>query len=208
MILNLVTEDQAIKREQEKSDRVNKRSGSRIDIKKGETVSSIIANARRLVEEKLKNYKNMTNLVTTKEGLYEFFNEVEENAEIAIDTETTGLNTYEDELVGICLYNGKHAVYVPLNHKSAIYRTRLDNSLQMSVQDVKAVMKDIFNRHYKWIYHNAKFDLSVLRTFFGYPVSDPYWDTLIAAYLLDQDEDHGLKALYNKYVAVEDERSQ
>lgn len=34
---------------------------------------------------------------------------------------------------------------------------------------------------------------------------DPYWDTMICAQLLCQDEDHNLKYLYNKYIAVEDE---
>ena len=34
---------------------------------------------------------------------------------------------------------------------------------------------------------------------------EPYWDTLIISFLFNQSEDHGLKALYNKYIAVEDE---
>lgn len=33
----------------------------------------------------------------------------------------------------------------------------------------------------------------------------PYWDTLIGGYIIDQDEDHSLKALYNHYIATEDE---
>ena len=40
--------------------------------------------------------------------------------------------------------------------------------------ELKDKRKDI-----KWIYHNAKFDLGVLRTFLGVPMPDPYWDTLI-----------------------------
>lgn len=33
----------------------------------------------------------------------------------------------------------------------------------------------------------------------------PYWDTLIAGFIINSEEEHGLKALYNKYIAVEDE---
>ena len=33
----------------------------------------------------------------------------------------------------------------------------------------------------------------------------PYWDTLIAANIIEQDSDHGLKALYNQFIAEEDE---
>ena len=47
--------------------------------------------------------------------------------------------------------------------------------------------------------------MAVLRTFFGYPLPDPYWDTMLAAYLFDQDEEHSLKFQYNKYIATEDE---
>lgn len=34
---------------------------------------------------------------------------------------------------------------------------------------------------------------------------DPWWDTLVVSFLFNQSEEHGLKALYNKYIAVEDE---
>lgn len=34
---------------------------------------------------------------------------------------------------------------------------------------------------------------------------DPYWDTMLAAYLFNQDEEHSLKYQYNQYIAVEDE---
>ena len=34
---------------------------------------------------------------------------------------------------------------------------------------------------------------------------DPYWDTMIAACLFNQDEEHTLKYQYNKYIAEEDE---
>lgn len=71
----------------------------------------------------------------------------------------------------------------------------------------KVEVEDIvlFLYKYKNNYHNAKFDLGVLRTFFGYQVPDPYWDTMLAAYLFEQDEEHSLKFQYNKYIATEDE---
>ena len=69
------------------------------------------------------------------------------------------------------------------------------------VEDIVFSYRNIMLKNY----HNAKFDLGVLRTFFGYPIPDPYWDTMIAANLLFQDEEHSLKYLYNKYVATEEE---
>ena len=81
---------------------------------------------------------------------------------------------------------------------------RLNN--QIKPEKIKEIFGDVFkNRTFKWVYHNAKFDLAVLRTFFGYPLPDPHWDTMLAAYLFDQDEEHSLKYQYNKYIATEDE---
>ena len=87
----------------------------------------------------------------------------------------------------------------------ALEKAKID-SWQKQMRLVKKVFKnDIFNDKFKWVYHNAKFDLPVLYNFLGFQMPAPYWDTLIVAYVLDQNEDHGLKALYNKYIAEEDE---
>ena len=101
---------------------------------------------------------------------------------------------YTDELVGISLCNGKDSIYIPINHKSAIYKTKVPG--QLSPEVIKEVFGDIFkNKHYRYVFHNAKFDLAVLRTFFGYPLPDPYWDTMLLAYLFNQNEDHNLGIL-------------
>lgn len=116
------------------------------------------------------------------------------------------LDTYLDKLVGVCLSNGKQSIYVPLNHKSATYNDRLKDDIQMNPDKFKELfLKILENRTFKWIFHNAKFDLSVLRTFLGKPMPDPYWDTMLAAYLFNQEEEHSLKYQFNQYVATEDE---
>ena len=95
---------------------------------------------------------------------------------------------------------------MPLNHKSAMFNVLLTYDVQMSPIKFKELFDEILNtRVFKWIFHNAKFDLAVLRTFLGHKMPDPFWDTMLAGQLLYQDEEHSLKYLYNKYVAVEDE---
>lgn len=81
------------------------KSGSQIKLKKGDTIESLTATAKRLVEEKLGKYKEMSRCVTNVEDLQSFFDETPENSYMAIDTETTGLNTFVDTLVGVCLCN-------------------------------------------------------------------------------------------------------
>lgn len=172
-------------------------------LSKGETLDTLIIAARKIVEEKLGKYKETSKCVLEASELQRFFETTPDNGIMAIDTETTGLNTFTDKLVGISVCNGRECLYIPINHISTV-TGRLKN--QISPDTIKEILGNVFdNRKFKWVYHNAKFDLAVLRTFLGYKMPDPYWDTMLAATLFDQDEDHGLKALYNKYVAIEDE---
>lgn len=156
----------------------NKPTSSSIKLKKGQTIDDLIIAARKMVEEKLSNYKDTSKCITTIEDLTKFFNDTPNNSIVGIDTETTGLNFLTDELVGISLCNGVDAIYIPINHKSSVFHTRLNN--QISPDDIKVLFKNIFNtKSYKWVYHNAKFDLAVLRTFLNCPMPDPYWDTML-----------------------------
>lgn len=175
-----------------------------IKLKKGETLDTLIEAARKLVESKLAKYKDTSKCVLQEEQLIQFFKDTPDGGIIGIDTETTGLNVLTDKIVGLSVCNGKDALYVPLNHISVVTKQRL--SSQMNLDRVKEIFKEVFEtRNFKWVYHNAKFDLGVLRTFFGYQLPEPYWDTMLAAYLFDQDEEHSLKFQYNKYIATEDE---
>ena len=62
------------------------------------------------------------------------------------------LDTYIDELVGVCLCNGNQSIYVPLNHKSPIMRERLSDDLQMNVEKFKELfLKILENRTFKWV---------------------------------------------------------
>lgn len=90
------------------------------------------------------------------------------------------LDTYLDKLVGVCLCNGKESIYVPLNHISALDKQRIN--LQIPLDEFKEMFIKLINeRQFKWIYHNAKFDLSVLRTFLGCKMPEPFWDTMLGA---------------------------
>ncbi|WP_304393280.1 hypothetical protein, partial [uncultured Clostridium sp.] len=93
-------------------------------------------------------------------------------------------------------------IYIPLNHSSYVYGGRTMG--QLEVNDVAEIFKK-YKDTKKWVYHNGKFDHNVLKTAFGYWMPMQYWDTLIFAHLYKSNEEHGLKYLYNKYIAEEDE---
>ena len=140
------------KAEIKEANKKNKKSGSSIELKKGQTVNDLIEIARNLVDEKLGKYKDKSRCVIDVEDLQSFFDETPENAYMAIDTETTGLDTLLDELVGVCLCNGKQSIYVPLNHKSPVYDDRLNDSIQMNPNKFRELFDSILNRRtFKWV---------------------------------------------------------
>ncbi|MEJ7863200.1 MAG: DNA polymerase, partial [Pyrinomonadaceae bacterium] len=53
------------------------------------------------------------------------------------------------------------------------------------------------------VFHNAKFDFGVLHRS-GLPVPTKFEDTLIAAHLLDENSEHGLKPLSKKHLGIND----
>lgn len=119
--------------------------------------------------------------------------------EYVLDVETTGLDVYNDILVGICLYNPDlPSFYVPFNH------TDLNNvrvADQMTEEECKEIMLPyLANGDLKCINHNIKFDDKVLTFQWGQRIANVYWDTNIASWILNENEKHGLKPLYNKYI--------
>lgn len=158
-----------------------------------------INNIRDRVEENLGEYKNDYNILIKDEEVSNYFKELRNAKLVAIDTETTGLNFFQDKIVGICLYaEGLKASYIPLNHISSIYQTRIEN--QANIDLVKEEMKRCIDANVQFIYHNGKFDLNVLETFLGFKMNCPYWDTLVASYLITNDKNRrSLKDQYSKY---------
>ena len=154
---------------------------------------------RERVANNLGEYQNDYIILVKDEEVKNYFDKIIKSGICAIDTETTGLNIFEDKIVGICLYiEGEKASYIPLNHISSIYGTRIEN--QANIDLVKEQLKRCIDNNVKFIYHNGKFDLNILHTFLGFPMNCPYWDTLVASYLITNDENQrSLKDQYSKY---------
>lgn len=159
-----------------------------------------IMEARRAVESSLGAYKDRVRTIKTLEDLTSYFENTGDK--LAIDTETMGLNYFSDYIVGISMSDGGEGIYIPFNHSNYVYGTKTLG--QLEVKDVAEIFKKYMNDK-KWIYHNGKFDHNVLETAFGFRMPMQYWDTLIFAHLYNSSEEHGLKYLYNKYIAEEDE---
>lgn len=163
-------------------------------------IQSIVA----IANQKLANHKDDYILIREPDQLYEYMKEMKQVGEGALDTETTGLNPLLVDIVGGCIYTpGQKAAYIPINHKS--YITGVRTKEQMNEETVSKIMKE-FYKDIRWIFHNAKYDIRVCRKTLGIDFK-PYWDTMLAAYCIDEEESHRLKDLHLKYCNSKDTES-
>lgn len=180
-----------------------KNAKTRTSVRTGTNLASQIQTMTMIAESKLAHHKDDYILIRTVEELEEYRKAIADAEECAIDTETTGLNPLLVDLVGVCLYvPGKKAVYIPVGHKSHITEQKVNNQIESKdLIEFFNKLKDI-----KWIFHNAKYDIRVLRHTLGIYL-EPYWDTQLGACCIDENESHRLKDLHLKYCDSTDTES-
>lgn len=162
-----------------------------------------LENALAVIQELVKSGRlhaeGEVETIRTPERLKEYMDHCKQSEEYVLDVETTGLDIYNDILVGICLYTpGETSAYVPFNHTD-LQNVRVAD--QMSEEQVRDIMLPCLqDQELRCINHNIKFDNKKLAWDWKQIIVNIYWDTLIAGYVLNENEPHGLKPLYNKYI--------
>lgn len=170
----------------------------------GSNIAAQIQSIVAIANQKLAIHKDDYILIREPDQLYEYMKEMKQVGEGSLDTETTGLNPLLVDIVGGCIYTpGQKAAYIPINHKS--YITGVRTKEQMNEETVSKIMKE-FHKDIRWIFHNAKYDIRVCRKTLGIDFK-PYWDTMLAAYCIDEEESHRLKDLHLKYCNSKDTES-
>src|SRR5690606_1228544 len=122
--------------------------------------------------------------------------------EVAVDTETTGVDVYTDVIVGISLTlpsvsipplrdKGMH-VYIPVDHKEGE---------QLSRDYVLSELRwFLYDERIGKVLHNAIFDIAMFRRH-GYDLRGVMWDTMTAMHMLNENEpSFRLKDLAPKYL--------
>lgn len=174
----------------------------RTAVKAGSSLAAQVQSMVSMAEAKLAHHKDEYIVIRDVDELIAYMEKSSVSGVCAIDTETTGLNPMKVDLVGLCLYAPQQqAAYVPIGHKS--YVTGLKTSNQLSTEDIKPILENFAGR---WVMHNAKYDIRVLRHTVGVDL-DCYWDTMLAAYCIDEIESHRLKDLHLKYCDSTDTES-
>lgn len=125
------------------------------------------------------------NLVCNQEEFNVFLNTISP-AVFSFDTETTGLNIQELEIVGMSFCDGNNSWYIPFKH---------NNIEQLKFSEIRGNLTKLFLNARLIIGHNLVFDMQVIKKYGIYPESMEWFDTMIAAHLLDENKGKGLKDL-------------
>ena len=121
------------------------------------------------------------------------FNDLINSDHFSFDTETTGLNTIDDEIIGISFSNSENlAWYLVIKH---------DNENVFFDKNIYEKIKELFlNPKISKSAHNANFDLMVLKSY-GIDVNNLNFDTVIAASLCNRKR-LGLKSLSEEILNI------
>ena len=145
------------------------------------------------VNRVLGGYTSNTKVITSKDELSKYIDEAIRNGIIAIDTETNNsLEPLTCLLMGACIYTpGQLSAYIPIHH------TQPDTDILIENQLTELDIKEQFDRlsNTQILMHNGKFDYEVIKCTCNC-ILNIYWDTEIAARILDENELAGLKKQY------------
>lgn len=114
----------------------------------------------------------------------------------AFDTETTSLDPYIAQIVGVSFcWSEDEAFYLPVAHKES-------SQLQIELKELLKVLKPLLeDPSIKKVGQNLKYDISILGVQ-GIETEGVHFDTMVAAYLINPDKGgYSLSALSQEYLA-------
>nr|MDQ3393642.1 DNA polymerase I [Bacteroidota bacterium] len=128
-------------------------------------------------------------LITTPEMRKSLAKFLKQQEEICFDTETTGVDSIEDELIGISFsYLAKEAYYIPVPHDK--------EGACAVLLDFKDILED---ENIIKVGQNLKFDILMLKKY-NIDIKGVLFDTMIAHYLLEPDMRHKMDLLSETYL--------
>lgn len=141
-------------------------------------------------------------LITNKKEAELLANKLKSIKEFVFDTETDSLDPFNLNLAGVSFSFEKDKAYFiatnPFLSTNDLFTP--DLSSRLSIKDFREIFSPVFtNKSIKKICQNGKFDISVMRSI-GITVNNFYFDTMLASYLIDPDEKHGMDDLSIKYL--------
>ncbi|MBV6421725.1 MAG: DNA polymerase I [Ignavibacteriaceae bacterium] len=145
-------------------------------------------------EKSKSNYE----LITTKKDAEKLADRLNKTSLFVFDTETDSLNPFELNIVGASFSTkAGEGFFVAIDPGSRIFS---DGKERLPVDDFKKIFKSVFaNKKIKKVCQNGKYDISVMRGL-GIEVENFFFDTMVASYIIDPDQKHGMDDLSEKYL--------
>jgi DNA polymerase-1 len=142
-----------------------------------------------------KNIHNTTHdyiLAETEAEILQLVTLLNQHTEICFDTETTGIDANEAELVGLSFsVKAGEGYYVPCPVDKEDCLTLLNN------------FQDLFNDTSKtWVGQNIKYDMLILK-WYGMELCGNTFDTMLAHYVIEPDGKRSMDLLSAKYLGYE-----
>lgn len=128
-------------------------------------------------------------LVTEEKDLLHLLDKLHSSKLVSFDTETSGIDATAAELVGMSFaFKPKEAYYVPVDKDQ--------KKAQQLVDRFKTILEDT---NKKFVGQNIKYDMLMMLQY-GVDMPRPYFDTMIAHYLIEPDLRHKLDFLSEAYL--------
>ena len=144
-------------------------------------------------------------LIREEKILSDFVGKIYERGIVAIDTETTSIDSMSAELVGISLaIDIGVAVYIPINHKTIFEQKTVREKKQINIEKVIKILKPILeDLSIIKIGQNIKYDLNILFNTSNINVS-PIHDTMLMSFCLDAGKlmGHGMDSLAKNHLNI------
>jgi DNA polymerase-1 len=151
--------------------------------------TSSIADDLLVADKNINNTPHDYTLINTTEAITELVNMLKGVEEICFDTETTGIDANEAELVGLSFSTkAGEGYYVPCPAEQDETTERLK------------LFEPLFNDTTKiWIGQNIKYDMLVLK-WYGFELEGNIFDTMLAHYVIEPEGKRSMDALSVKYL--------
>ncbi|HNV94970.1 MAG TPA: DNA polymerase I [Bacteroidales bacterium] len=150
-----------------------------------QNIEKNIVSSHKTIKDIPHDYK----LLKTEADFQWLVNEIQKTQKFAFDTETTSLDTVTPEIVGISFCLEPHNAYyinLPINKEES--------------RNILAIFKPVFESNtILKIAQNLKFDYQVLKSY-GIELSLPFFDTMVAHYLIEPEQRHNMDFLSQAYL--------
>ncbi|MCB0775047.1 MAG: DNA polymerase I [Chitinophagaceae bacterium] len=144
------------------------------------------------IDKNINNTSHTYTAVETDAAIKKLVAELKKHNEICFDTETTGIDANEAELVGLSFsVTPGEAWYVPCPAD------------QKRTKEILAFFEPLFSDKKKiWIGQNTKYDLLVLK-WYDVEIAGDLFDTMLAHYVIEPDGKRSMDLLSEKFLGYE-----